>query len=111
MAEALAVGERRLPIIDVDQTAPVAADDADTVFIIDTQDSTAVVNDSADQETPILTQPVYAETNDYAQNGDGTENDAAASIDDTPLAILPDDEYDGLFTNLDGSLLDELLSV
>ena len=44
-------------------------------------------------------------------NGDAAENDTAESIDDTPLAILPDDEYDGLFSDFDGSLLDELLAV
>lgn len=34
-----------------------------------------------------------------------------ASEDDAPLAILPNDEFDGLFAQLDGSVLDELLTV
>ena len=96
--------------MNANQTAPAVADDTDRVFIIDMQDSTAVVNDSADG-TPILTQPVYAESNDYALNGDAVEDNSAESADDAPLAILPDDEYDGLFAELDGSLLDELLTV
>ena len=52
-----------------------------------------------------------AETNKYALKGDTLEIDVVESNDDTPLAILPDDEYDGFFTNLDDSLLDELLNV
>ncbi|MCH8828835.1 MAG: matrixin family metalloprotease, partial [Planctomycetes bacterium] len=110
MSDTLAVGKRRLPVFDADPTEPVSAVDTDPVFLIDMQDSATVVNDS-DDESPILTQPVYAETSDYALNGDVPDSDVAESTDDTPLAILPDDEYDGLFTNLDGSLLDELLSV
>ncbi len=91
-------------------TEPVAADKLDHVSIIDLPDSTTVKSDS-DDETLILQQPVSAESNDYALNGDTTDDNATGSTDDTPLAILPDDEYDDLFANLNGSLLDELLSV
>jgi hypothetical protein len=62
-------------------------------------------------ETPILQQPFYAETDDYALTGDLSDDDTAAPTADTPLAILPDNEYDRLFAELVDSLLDELLTV
>lgn len=101
MADTLTIGERRLPVSE--------EDDADPAFLLPVQTSdTEVSNEGV---TPILQQPIYAETDDYALTDDLSEDDAATSTDDSPLAILPDDEYDGLFAELDGSLLDELLTV
>lgn len=91
-------------------TIPLQVVVADSVFLINPQQTTPIASED-EKETPSLIPPTYAESNDFAHNGDASEDDAATSADDTPLVILPDDEYDGLFTNLNGSLMDELLTV
>ena len=73
---------------------------------------TAEAIHAAGLDWKVETQPVYAENNNYAlDGGDSDESEAMEQTDDVPLAILPDDEYDGVFAELDGSLLDELLTV
>lgn len=101
MTDTLAIGERQLPVIEDEES--------DAVFFTETQDATDDVRD--DELTLILQQPIYAEADDYALTGDAAENDMDESTDDTPLAILPDDEYDSLLSEHDGILLDELMAV